>query len=357
MKENRPENRKTEMPSDESIEVQLEKLAKAISSTQEEAPQFESALESETPDLASQILEDQAIAASEAEENKALEEIVEAPVFTVPAHELDIREIQSCMEALLFISDKPLSLEKLQSLLGPTYSYSLFQEAVTALCARYQEVHHGIELVAISGGYQFRTKPGRADLAQKLVKVQTQRLSSGAMESLAIIAYKQPLMKEEVDKIRGVDSSYFIRGLLDKRLIKITGRSELPGKPMLYATTDEFLELFGLKDLASLPSLREIEQMIPGSQSKNPEDEDPRIREMRRLVSQMKADKSSALHYNPKEDEKILKEIRERVMAIPTSTPTLDEMKAAELLAQQQKNEPPVPLDPLVENTQAMKLE
>jgi ABC-type Zn uptake system ZnuABC Zn-binding protein ZnuA len=105
---------------------------------------------------------------------------------------------------------------------------------------------------------------------------------------------------------------------------------------MLYSTTPEFLEVFGLKDATSLPSLRELEQMIPGSQTGRPEEEDPRVREMRRLVSEMKADQSSALHYNPKEDEKILKEIRERVNSIPISTSTLDEMKAAELLAQQE---------------------
>jgi segregation and condensation protein B len=161
------------------------------------------------------------------------------------------------------------------------------------------------------------------------------------METLAIIAYQQPVMKEEIDKIRGVDSSYFVRGLLDRKLIKISGRSELPGRPMLYGTTPEFLEVFGLKDLSSLPSLRELEQMIPQSQSGNPEDEDPKTREMRRLVSEMKADHSSALHYNPKEDEKILKEIRDQVNLIPTSTPYLDELKAAETLALQQQNPPP----------------
>ena len=155
------------------------------------------------------------------------------------------------------------------------------------------------------------------------------------METLAIIAYKQPLMKEEVDKIRGVDSAYFVRTLLNRKLIKISGRSELPGRPILYTTTPDFLEIFGLKDLSSLPSLRELEQMIPHSQTKNPDEEDPKIKEMRRMVNQMKTDRESELHYNPREDEKILKEMREKVAAIPTSTPYLDELKAAELLAQQ----------------------
>ena len=104
---------------------------------------------------------------------------------------------------------------------------------------------------------------------------------------------------------------------------------------MLYSTTDHFLELFGLKDLAALPSLRELEQMVPASQSKNPEDEDPRVKEMRRLVGNMKADTSTSLLYDPKEDEKILKEIRERVQSIPTSTPYLEEQKALEKAAKE----------------------
>jgi len=224
-------------------------------------------------------------------------------------------------------------LTKLQEMLGPELPHSLFQEAITALRDNYGATRHGIEIIEVAGGLQFRTKAGRAPLARKLAKVQTQRLSSGAMETLAIIAYKQPAMKEDVDQIRGVDSSYFVRQLLDKKLIQISGRSELPGRPMVYSTTDDFLQLFGLKDVSSLPSLRELEQMIPGSQSDRPEDPDygdPRIREMRRLVDQMKSDTSTLLNYDPREDEKILKDIRERVQSIPTSTPYLEEQKALE---------------------------
>lgn len=309
----------------EEVEEQLGQLAQAIASQEVEV--------SVTPEidpeekLAAEIAEDQALMEQEKLESSAQPEI---------QLQLDVSEIQSCIEALLFISDKPISLEKLRESLGPDFDLSLFQEAIQELMVRYQNPHHGIELAEVAGGYQLRTKPNRAALAQKLVKVQVQKLSSGSMETLAIISYKQPVMKEEVDKIRGVDSSYFIRGLMDRKLIKISGRSELPGRPLLYSTTTEFLEVFGLKDLNSLPSLREIESMIPGSQSSHSEDEDPRVREMRRLVSEMKADKSSALHYNPKEDEKILKEIRERVTSIPVSTPYLDELKAAEILAQQE---------------------
>ena len=295
--------------------------------------------------LAQQISEDLALAqvmAAEAAQDEYEKEALDAELMSalpdMPVADedgnLDLAEMESCLEALLFMSDKPVSVPKLRELLGPEMPLSIFQEAMTSLRDRYKKTHHGIEIAEVGGGFQLRTKIGRAPLARKLAKVMTQRLSTGAMESLAIIAYRQPALKDDIDKVRGVDSSHFIRGLLDKKLIKISGRSELPGRPMLYSTTQEFLELFGLKDLTSMPSLRELEQMIPSSQSKNPDDEmDPRVIEMRRLVQEMKADGSTNLNYDPREDDQFLKDIRDRVNAIQTSTATLDEQKAQEKAA------------------------
>jgi segregation and condensation protein B len=329
----------------------LNNLAEAMAK-EEQKVEAQLAVEDETSQadrdaqLAAQIAEDQALAAQMQAEQLAAEEALQMdpelqaalPKEPQPDAEgkLDLSELQSCIETLLFMMDKPVSHKKLQELLGPQFNEELFVQALEGLQARFASPHHGIELVQVANGWQFRTKAGRAALAKKLSRIQTQRLSSGGMETLAIIAYRQPVLKEEVDKIRGVDSSYFVRGLLDRKLIAITGRSELPGRPMLYSTTDHFLELFGLKDLAAMPSLREIEQMVPQSQSQNPDDpdsSDPRVREMRRLVGQMKADTSTTLLYDPKEDERILSDIRERVKAIPTSTPYLEEQKAAEKAA------------------------
>lgn len=285
--------------------------------------------------LAAQIAEDQALQAQLAAEQAEAETMEEEDPELQAAlpQSLDVAEIESCIETLLFLSDKPLSVEKLQEMLGPDFPLSIFQEAVTNLRDRYQGVNHGIEIVEVAKGLQLRTKPGRAALARKLAKVQTQRLSSGAMETLAIIAYRQPAMKDDIDKIRGVDSSYFIRGLLDRKLIEISGRSELPGRPCLYSTTREFLEVFGLKDLSAMPSLREIEQMIPSSQTGNPEDEDPRVKQMRQLVGQMNSDTSTSLIYDHREDEQILQDIRSKVNSISTSTPYLEEQKALEKAA------------------------
>jgi segregation and condensation protein B len=287
--------------------------------------------------LAAEIAEDEALAAELARQDaegadQDPELLAALPSLPVADENgvLDLREVESCIESLLFMTDKPMSEKRLRELLGPDFGDEIFAQALESLQERYQSPAHGIELAQVSGGWQLRTKPARAALAKKLAKIQTQRLSSGAMETLSIIAYKQPVLKDEIDTIRGVDSSHFIRGLLDKKLIQITGRSELPGRPMLYATTTEFLELFGLANLEAMPSLRELEQMVPASQTKDPSEEDPRVREMRKLVGQMKADNSTSLIYDPKEDEKLLQEIRERVQEIPSSTPYLEEQRAQE---------------------------
>lgn len=310
-------------------------VAQAADALAEWAPDAEAkAAQEAATQLAAQIAEDQALQAQlarEAEEAEKADPELQAALPQVDEDgNLDLAELQSCIEAVLFMVDKPLSMDRIREMIGPDFELNLFQEAMTALMDRYKANARGIEIAQVANGYQFRTKPARAALAKKLAKVQTQRLSSGAMETLAIVAYRQPVMKEDIDKVRGVDSSYFVRHLLDKKLISISGRSDLPGRPMLYGTTSDFLSLFGLKDLSAMPSLREIEQMIPTSQSGNPDDEDPRVKEMRKLVGQMKADTSTTLVYDPREDEKILREIREKVSAIPTSTPYLEEQRALE---------------------------
>jgi segregation and condensation protein B len=120
-----------------------------------------------------------------------------------------------------------------------------------------------VTLDEVSGGYQLRTKVDNAGWLRKLVKARPFRLSGPALEVLSIIAYKQPLVKSEVDDIRGVESGHLVRALIEKNLVKFAGKSELPGKPMLYATTKQFLELFGLRNIRELPTLSEIDKLIP----------------------------------------------------------------------------------------------
>jgi segregation and condensation protein B len=277
--------------------------------------------------------ENQASLQEEAQEAAQAEEIDPEFLAALPGRDeqgnLDMQELQACMETLIFLTQKPIPLKKLKEFLAADVDMSVFEEAVRSLQERYEEIHHGIELVEVAGGFQFRTKVNRGALIRKLSKIQRQRLSRGAMETLAIIAYRQPALKDDVDKVRGVDSSHFIRNLLDKKLVAITGRSELPGRPMLYSTTDEFLEIFGLKELSALPPLRELEQMVPSSESDNPENEDPKVIEMRKLVQQMKEDRHR-IKYDPKEDDEFLSDIRDRVKEISDSTPYLEEQKALE---------------------------
>lgn len=240
----------------------------------------------------------------------------------------DLHEIEACIETLLFLSDQPVKPAKIREWLGEGIPKKDVDQAISALGERLSSPRSGVALAEIAGGFQLRTKPERAALAKLLAKTQSQRLSRGAMETLSIIAYKQPVMKDEIDRIRGVDSSHFFRSLMERRLIQITGRSDLPGRPMEYATTDEFLKVFGLASLADLPPLSEIERMIPESASQGME-EDPRILQMRKLLTEMKSD-PERLGYDPADDEKFLTEIRERVQSISVSTPTIEAMKTAE---------------------------
>jgi segregation and condensation protein B len=239
----------------------------------------------------------------------------------------DLEDLQSCVEALLLYSDRPVSLKKLKEMLEMTEAEDTpILQAIELLKNEFSARAHGFEVAEIAGGYQLRTKPSKAALLRKLAKIQIQRLSRGAMETLTIVSYKQPCTKDDIDQVRGVDSSHFIRTLLDRKLIEVSGRSENAGRPMIYSTTDTFLEVFGLMDLKGLPPLREIEAMVPQMAAAEDGAEDPRVVQMRKLVHQMKVD-SNHLDYNPREDDKILQEIRERVKSIDISTPYLERQK------------------------------
>lgn len=331
------QNSAEELPLDEDLpateltdeeQADLKKLETALDAQTKSTIKELEAIEEMVTDLDAQIAEDQALEAAQKKEEAELQADA-----LIKSSDIELTEVQSILESLLFISDKPLTRKRIIEICGEALTKETLEAAVDALKQNYEASHHGIELVEVAGGLQLRTKVVRADVVKKLARVVTHKLSRGGMETLALIAYKQPLMKEEVDQVRGVDSTYFIRGLLEKKLIKISGRSELPGRPMLYSTTSEFLEVFGLASLADLPPLREIEQMLPALEAQSRENqEDPRIKEMRKLVSSMNSDASSQ-GYDPREDHQILQEFKERIKSIPTSTPFLEEQKEQEKLA------------------------
>lgn len=165
------------------------------------------------------------------------------------------------IETIIFMSDKPVSIQKIKALIDEDMPLKIIHEALQRLQAEYEEKHHGLRLLEVAEGYQYRTKATYSKYVQDIFKINSLVLSPTALEVLAILAYKQPVSKVEVDKIRGVDSGHIVRALMDKRLVKVVGRSDELGRPVLYGTTPEFLEVFNLPDLSALPPEHELDEM------------------------------------------------------------------------------------------------
>ena len=172
--------------------------------------------------------------------------------------EISLKQIVEC---ILFVSDSPLSLDRLYTLLEE-FEREEIRAAVEAISIDCTTARRGIELVQVAGGYQFRSRSEFADYIRRLKKLKPARFSPSSLETLAIIAYRQPVTRSEIEYFRGVDSGGVLKSLLDKKLIKIIGKKDVPGKPLIYGTTKEFMETFSLKDLSSLPTLREIEELV-----------------------------------------------------------------------------------------------
>ena len=172
--------------------------------------------------------------------------------------DLDIKPI---LESLLFVSESPIRLETLTEILQESSKEEVL-EGIQQIQTEYEDPSRGVELVQIADGYQFRTKPRWAGWISRLKKKKPAKLSQSALETLAIVAYRQPIIRPEIDDIRGVDSGWVLRNLLEKGLIKMMGRKDLPGRPMIYGTTKVFLELFNLNALGDLPSLSEVQPPI-----------------------------------------------------------------------------------------------
>ena len=171
---------------------------------------------------------------------------------------MDEFDIKPILESLLFVSESPVRLETLVEILPESNKESIL-EGIHRIKTEYEDSSKGLELVEIAGGYQFRTKPKWAEWINRLKKTKAVKLSQSALETLAIIAYRQPVIRPAIEEIRGVDSGWILRTLLEKGLIKIMGRRDLPGRPIIYGTTKSFLELFGLNSLSDLPPSKEIQ--------------------------------------------------------------------------------------------------
>lgn len=221
------------------------------------------------------------------------------------------------IETVIFMSDKPLPLSKIRGLIDQDLPLGVLHEVLLRLQEEYESRHHGIRLMEVAEGYQFRTKTTYFQYVQDLFKVNSLVLSPTALEVLALIAYKQPIPRMEVDKVRGVDSGHIIRNLMDKRLVKIVGKSEEMGRPVLYGTTPEFLEVFNLANLEELPSEGELERNFQ-------EDAAGETKNIKDLVHG--GDKGRFIF----EDMQELDQLAESIKAIPTDTSFTASLKSGE---------------------------
>ncbi|WKZ57200.1 MAG: SMC-Scp complex subunit ScpB [Bdellovibrionota bacterium] len=177
-----------------------------------------------------------------------------APAFTPGEYTL-----AALVEALLFTAGEPLSFEQLSSITRA--EDAALKAAIEAIHARHDIEESGFELVTVGDRFQFRSHPAFAPFIRELRASRPRRLSGPALETLAIVAYRQPIVKSDIEKIRGVDVTPTLKTLLERSLVRIVGHQSSPGQPALYGTTDEFLSLFGLRSLEELPTLRDIKEL------------------------------------------------------------------------------------------------
>ena len=171
-----------------------------------------------------------------------------------------MEDLKNIIESLLFVADEPLTLDRIKDVLELD-DRKLVRETLAELQADYESRTGAFVLREVAGGFQFRSRPDYVPWIKKLIQPKPARLSKAALETLAIIAYKQPAIRSDIEQLRGVDCGGVLRMLLERSLIRVLGRKEIPGRPIIYATTKQFLEVFDLKNLKDLPTPKEIEDL------------------------------------------------------------------------------------------------
>jgi segregation and condensation protein B len=175
----------------------------------------------------------------------------------------ETHDLRRALEALIFSSDEPATAAFIRRAL-PSLTPSRIPDLVEEINEELRKNERPYEIVEVSAGYQFRTLPEFAEVLRAAQPERKLRLSRAALETLAVVAYRQPVTRAEVEEVRSVDCGAVLRGLLERSLIRIVGRRDAPGRPVLYATSSQFLETFGLKSLGDLPTLREVESVVEG---------------------------------------------------------------------------------------------
>ena len=233
---------------------------------------------------------------------------------------LSKEKVFSIMESLLFMSPEPRSFSDFRALFKEELSAQELKELLQQFEKEYNsQTERGVVVEKVSKGWQMKTKPDNKEYLLRIKPPSLFRLSRPSLEVLAIIAFEQPCAKLKVDEIRGVDSGHLLRTLIEKELICLAGKSDLPGKPSLYKTSQKFLQVFGLNSLKDLPSQEEIQELLT----------DLKPEESLQSVSEdLASNKDSSQSY--KEDEKENKRIRDVIKSLPSSVQFLEEEKERE---------------------------
>jgi len=176
----------------------------------------------------------------------------------------NLDNLEKYIESLIFASEQPVKIEEIKYVIENTFnttiSYSELDKSIDSLKEKYNSDEYSFEITEISNGYSFITKPAYHNIIGQYLKALTnKKLSRASLETLAIIAYKQPITKPEIEEIRGVNCDYSIQKLLEKNLVEIQGRDDGPGRPLIYITSEKFMDYFGLKSIKDLPGIKDFE--------------------------------------------------------------------------------------------------
>ncbi len=235
---------------------------------------------------------------------------------------IEDERLESIVESILFASDRPVSLASIQLVFkGTNVKKEKIRRTLDNLAVEYAGGRRGVVLEEVTTGYQIRTKIDNMNFLKGTVKAKAFKLSGPALETLAIVAYKQPVVKMEVDQIRGVESGHLMRALMEKGLVNFEGKAEnLPGKPMQYGTTRKFLEIFGLRNLKELPTLSQIDELLPEGIGEEAE-EKPTLS----MVTDSMSEQVTAVSYSQGEEELGL--IEDQLTSITTSSDFFEQEK------------------------------
>lgn len=243
-------------------ENQAEKIQNDIDSELADFAPVQEEGESFLPEVNEAELEMEALPTTESVEGTELDSYESAEIEDVEF--IEEERLDSILESILFASDRPVSLNSIKMVFkGTNIRTDKIKRALDRLAIELAGARRGVSLEEVPGGYQLRTKVDNMQFLQRTLKARPFRLSGPALEVLAIVAYKQPLIKSEIDEIRGVESGHLLRALMEKNLVTFEGKSDLPGKPMQYGTTKKFLETFSLRNLKELPSISQIDELLP----------------------------------------------------------------------------------------------